>query len=106
VQIFRRRIIGRRIFLGKNGNDGGRKVVHVFDERDGLLAPNVERGHVTREENGIADRQNRKLVAELNGVLVGGGGARRWVSLFLGHAVVSSNVRGLLLPIHAQLGCR
>ena len=60
-------IVGGGIALGKDGDDGGRKVVHILDESDRLLAPNVERGHCARKEDGIANRKNGKLVSELNG---------------------------------------
>ena len=45
---------------------GAGEVVDVLDERDRLLATDVERRDGAREEDGVADGQDGQLVAELN----------------------------------------
>jgi hypothetical protein len=45
--------------LREDGDDRAVEVVHVFDQRDRLLATHVERSHGAGEQHGIANRQNR-----------------------------------------------
>ena len=49
---------------------GDVQVVDVLDQRDGLLATDVERGDGAREEHRVADGQDGQLVAELDGLVV------------------------------------
>ena len=64
-------IVGRRIALCEDRDDGLIEVVDVLDERDRLLAAHVERRDCPGEEHGVANRENRQLVAELDFPRVG-----------------------------------
>ena len=59
-------IVGRRITLGEDGDDGRGEVVDVLDEGDGLLAADVEGRHGAGEEDRVPYGQDRELVAELD----------------------------------------
>ena len=50
--------------------DGGREVVDVLDEGDGFLTAYVERRDSSGEKDGVADRKNGELVAELDDLVV------------------------------------
>src|SRR6185369_11538535 len=65
------------------------EVVDVLDERDALLATDIERRDGAGEEDRVADRQHGQVVAE-DDLLVGARRHRRGV-LLLGHV-------GLLAP--------
>ena len=84
VEVVVARVVGGGVALGEDRDDRAGQVVDVLDERDRLLAADVERGDGAREEHGVADRQDRKLVAELH-LVVGRARRRRGRVLLLGH---------------------
>ncbi len=87
IEIALVRIVGRRIPLGHDGDNRLVEVLDVLDERDRLFAAYVKGRDGGRKEHSVADRQNRKLVAELDFAGI------RWryrcnCFLFVAHAVL------------------
>ncbi len=70
VEVVLVRIVGRGVALREDRDDRLREVVDVLDQRDRLLATDVEGGDRTRKQDGVPDREDRELVAEAQ-ILIG-----------------------------------
>jgi hypothetical protein len=59
VEVFVAGVVGRRVALGEDRDDGRRQVVDVLDEGDRLLATDVEGRDRAREQHRVADRKDQ-----------------------------------------------
>ena len=93
-----------RILLREDHDRGLILALEVFDQRNRLLPTHVERRDRAWKQHGIADRQHRKLVGELQLVVARlGHGCRRRL-LLVTHWFVSSRLEaGRLEPNRAKL---
>ncbi len=74
VEIALARIVGRRVLLGEDGNDWPFLVVHVLDQGHGFLAAHVKGRDRSREQDGVANGQDREFVGELDRFVARWGG--------------------------------
>ncbi len=70
IEIILAGVVRRGIALREDDDDRLAEVLDVLDERDRLLAAHVERRDGAGEQHGVADRQDGKLVGQLDLVQV------------------------------------